>query len=57
MAEEFKLPPLDTVYHCTDPDRDLTLGEMLEGIDPKLVPTSDEMLDALLFSFGVSADD
>ncbi|MCH4083631.1 MAG: hypothetical protein LKF00_04605 [Olsenella sp.] len=47
--EKFVLPPLDTVYHCTNPDRTMTLGQMLDGVDREMWPTSQEMFDTLLF--------
>ncbi|NMF26121.1 hypothetical protein HF885_06730 [Olsenella umbonata] len=50
MAEDkFVLPPLDTKYHCTNPDREMTLGQMLDGVDPDMWPTDEEMLETLLF--------
>lgn len=50
MAEDkFVLPPLDTKFHCTNPDREMTLGQMLDGVDPDMWPTNEEMLETLLF--------
>ena len=41
----WKLPDLDTVYHCEDLGP-MTLGQMLDGVDPDLVP-SDQTWDTL----------
>ncbi len=47
---EFKLPPMDTAYFCDGAV--LTLGEMLDGMDPDLIPATQEDFDWLLFCFG-----
>ena len=46
----FTLPPLDTAYFCDGAV--LTLGEMLDGMDPDLIPATQEDLDWLLWCFG-----
>ena len=38
-ATAFKLPDLDTVYHCEGLGA-MTLGQMLDGVDPDLIPQS-----------------
>lgn len=37
-AAAWKLPGLDTVYHCEELSP-MTLGQMLDGVDPNLVPS------------------
>lgn len=37
-AAAWKLPDLDTVYHCEELGP-MTLGQMLDGVDPDLVPS------------------
>lgn len=38
----WKLPDLDTVYHCEELGP-MTLGQMLDGVDPDLVPRPDDV--------------
>lgn len=45
------LPDLDTVYHCEDLG-EMTLGQMLGGVDPDLMPTDQMMYEDLLWAFG-----
>ena len=45
------LPDLDTVYHIEDHDP-MTLGQMLDGVDPECIPTDQTMLEDLLWAFG-----
>ena len=47
----WKLPDLDTVYHCEDLGP-MTLGQMLDGVDPELVPSDQMMYEDLLWAFG-----
>lgn len=47
----FKLPDLDTVYHCEGLGA-MTLGQMLDGVDPDLIPSDQTMLEDLLWAFG-----
>lgn len=47
----WKLPDLDTVYHCEDMGT-ITLGQMLDGVDPDLVPSDQTMYEDLLWAFG-----
>ena len=54
-ATEFKLPDLDTVYHLEDHDP-MTLGQMLDGVDPEFIPTNQTMLEDLLWAFGAWED-
>jgi len=37
-ATTWKLPDLDTVYRLEDHEP-ITLGQMLDGVDPDLIPT------------------
>ena len=46
-ATAFKLPDLDTVYHCEGLGT-MTLGQMLDGVDPDLIPSDQTMLEDLL---------
>ena len=50
-ATAFKLPDLDTVYHCEGLGT-MTLGQMLDGVDPDLVPSDQTMYEDLLWAFG-----
>ena len=50
-ATAFKLPDLDTVYHCEELGP-MTLGQMLDGVDPDLVPSDQTMYEDLLWAFG-----
>ena len=50
-ATAFKLPDLDTVYHCEGLGA-MTLGQMLDGVDPDLIPSDQTMLEDLLWAFG-----
>ena len=50
-ATAFKLPDLDTVYHCEDLGP-MTLGQMLDGVDPDLIPSDQRMYEDLLWAFG-----
>ena len=50
-ATAFKLPDLDTVYHCEGLGT-MTLGQMLDGVDPDLIPSDQTMLEDLLWAFG-----
>ena len=47
----WKLPDLDTTYHLEDHEP-MTLGQMLDGVDPEFVPTDQTMLEDLLWAFG-----
>ena len=47
----FKLPDLDTVYHCEELGP-MTLGQMLDGVDPDLIPSDQTMYEDLLWAFG-----
>ena len=47
----FRLPDLDTVYHLEDHEP-MTLSQMLDGVDPEMVPTDQTMLEDLLWAFG-----
>lgn len=47
----WSLPDPNTVYHLED-NRTLTLGQMLEEVDPELIPSNQDMLDELLCAFG-----
>lgn len=50
-AAAWKLPGLDTVYHCEELSP-MTLGQMLDGVDPNLVPSDQTMYEDLLWAFG-----
>lgn len=50
-ATAFKLPDLDTVYHCEGLGA-MTLGQMLDGVDPDLIPSDQTMYEDLLWAFG-----
>ena len=50
-ATAWKLPDLDTVYHCEELGP-MTLGQMLDGVDPDLVPSDQTMYEDLLWAFG-----
>lgn len=50
-ATSWKLPDLDTVYQCEDMGP-MTLGQMLDGVDPDLVPSDQTMYEDLLWAFG-----
>lgn len=50
-ATAFKLPDLDTVYFCEELGP-MTLGQMLDGVDPDLIPSDQTMLEDLLWAFG-----
>ena len=50
-ATTWKLPDLDTVYHLEDHEP-MTLGQMLEGVDPEFIPSDQTMLEDLLWAFG-----
>jgi hypothetical protein len=54
-ATAFKLPDLDTVYHCEGLGT-MTLGQMLDGVDPDLIPSDQTMLEDLLWAFGAWAN-
>ena len=47
----FVLPDLDTVYHC-EQIGPMTLGRMLDGVDPEFIPTDQGMFEDLLWAFG-----
>lgn len=47
----WKLPDLDTVYHCEEIGT-MTLGQMLDGVDPNLIPTDQATLEDLPWCFG-----
>lgn len=47
----WKLPDLDTVYRCEELGP-MTLGQMLDGVDPDLVPSDQMMYEDLLWAFG-----
>ena len=50
-ATAFKLPDLDTVDHCEGLGT-MTLGQMLDGVDPDLIPSDQTMYEDLLWAFG-----
>lgn len=50
-ATAFKLPDLDAVYHCEGLGA-MTLGQMLDGVDPDLISSDQTMLEDLLWAFG-----
>lgn len=50
-AAAWKLPDLDTVYHCEELGP-MTLGQMLDGVDPDLIPSDQTMYEDLLWAFG-----
>ena len=50
-ATAWKLPALDTVYHCEELGL-MTLGQMLDGVDPDMVPSDQTMYEDLLWAFG-----
>ena len=50
-ANAWKLPDLDTVYHCEELGP-MTLGQMLDGVDPDLVPSDQTMYEDLLWPSG-----
>ena len=50
-AAAWKLPDLDTVYHCEELGP-MTLGQMLDGVDLDLVPSDQTMYEDLLWAFG-----
>lgn len=50
-ATAWKLPDLDTIYHCEELGP-TTLGQMLDGVDPDLVPSDQTMYEDLLWAFG-----
>ena len=50
-ATAFKLPDLDTTYHCEGLGT-MTMGQMLDGVDPDLVPSDQTMYEDLLWAFG-----
>ena len=54
-ATAWKLPDFDTVYHLEDHEP-MTLGQMLDGVDPDLVPSDQQMLEDLLWAFGAWED-
>ena len=45
------MPDLDTVYKIED-GPDMTLRQMLDGIDPELLPADQTMFEDLLWAFG-----
>ena len=45
------MPDTGTTYYLED-GTSLTLADMLEGIDPQMVPDDDSTLEALLWAFG-----
>lgn len=51
IATAFKLPDLDTVYHCEKLGT-MTLGQMLDGVDPDLIPSNQTMYEDPLWAFG-----
>ncbi|MDI9590208.1 MAG: hypothetical protein QM302_04100 [Acidobacteriota bacterium] len=51
----WKLPDLDTVYRLEDHEP-MTLGQMLDGVDPDLIPSDQTMLEDLLWAFGAWED-
>lgn len=51
----WKLPDLDTLYHLEDHDP-MTLGQMLDGVDPEFTPTDQTMLEDLLWALGAWED-
>ena len=51
----WRLPDLDTTYHLEGHGK-MTLGQMLDGVDPDLVPTDQTMLEDLLWAFGAWED-
>ena len=50
-ATAFRLPDLDTVHHC-EGHGTMTLGQMLDGVDPDLIPSDQTMYEDLLWAFG-----
>ena len=50
-ATAWKLPDLDTVYHGEDLGP-MTLAQMLDGVDPDLIPSDQTMYEDLLWAFG-----
>ena len=50
-ATTWALPDLDTTYHLEDHEP-MTLGQMLDGVDPDLVPSDQTMYEDLLWAFG-----
>ena len=50
-ATAFKLPDLDTIYHCEGLGA-MTLGQMLDGVDPDLILSDQTMYEDLLWAFG-----
>lgn len=50
-ATAWKPPDLDTVYHCEELGP-MTLGQMLDSVDPDLVPFNQTMYEDLLWAFG-----
>lgn len=54
-ATGWKLPDLDTVYHLEDHEP-MTLGQMLDGVDPEFIPSNQTMLEDLLWAFGAWED-
>ena len=50
-ATAFKLTDLDTTYHCEELGA-MTLGQMLDGVDPDLAPSGQTMYEDLLWAFG-----
>ncbi|MBR3328390.1 MAG: hypothetical protein IKG22_13805 [Atopobiaceae bacterium] len=47
----WKLPDLDTVYYYEGMGP-MTLRQMLDGMDPDLIPTDQTMYEDLLWAFG-----
>ena len=54
-AKTWTMPDLDTTYH-TEEGAEITLGQMLDGVDPELTPTDQTMLEDLLWAFGAWED-
>jgi hypothetical protein len=50
-AAAWKLTDFDTVYRIVD-HKPMTLGQMLDGVDPDLVPSDQTMYEDLLWAFG-----
>lgn len=50
-ANKWKLPNLDTTYKTED-GHDVTLRQMLDGLDPEIVPANQDMLHDLLCAYG-----
>ena len=50
-AAAWKLPDLDNAYHLENHEP-MTLGQMLDGVDPDLVPSDQTMYEDLLWAFG-----